>query len=451
MRGAFSVDLRSLALARIALGTLAAADILVRASQFNVFYAESGMLPLSAVSEFHAYQWLPSVYLISGSAAWTILLFACTFAAACCVAAGYRTRAATFALWFLLLSLHQRVAPIVNGGDNALRLVLFWCLFLPWGDRFSVDAARSQGDSPRRVVSPATAALCLQIALIYWISVLQKLRSPDWIRGEVVWNALNQQTLVTDVGSWIAAYPAWCRILNYAVILFETAGPLLLLACYARRRLRIGTIAAFWLMHLSFLLCMHMGIFPLISCAVLLVFWPFDRGESAPTDLLRRQPWVSAAAAIFLLYMIWSGVSVFPKLRAPMPHILQAAGTKLGIHQRWAFFMPSMKRDVWYLFSGKTEDGGRVNALPPERTAALEARPPYALQYACVSQRNYMKWFLFEKKDYLRKAYAAYACERLNGQAGPRVKEISMTAVFRNIGDKRAPEEITELGIYPCD
>lgn len=95
---------------------------------------------------------------------------------------GFHTRASAVVVWLLTISLHSRCELVNNFGDAALRCVLFWALFLPLDRVWSVDAWRrwfrdrdQGGDGASReptaeytVCSAATAAIYLQVLLIYW-------------------------------------------------------------------------------------------------------------------------------------------------------------------------------------------------------------------------------------------------------------------------------------------
>jgi len=64
-----------------------------------------------------------------------------------------------------------------EGGDDLLRLLLFWSLFLPLGRRFSLDSVRQALKTPpavhggvaisRSIVSLATVGLFIQITVMY--------------------------------------------------------------------------------------------------------------------------------------------------------------------------------------------------------------------------------------------------------------------------------------------
>jgi len=78
-----------------------------------------------------------SLYWLSQHDAWPAILFIIAGLAALALLAGMRTRLATLVSFVLLLSLHNRAPILLQGGDILLLLLLFWALFLPWGERWS--------------------------------------------------------------------------------------------------------------------------------------------------------------------------------------------------------------------------------------------------------------------------------------------------------------------------
>src|SRR6185295_12584290 len=108
-----------------------------------------------------------------------LMLFLFSFFCGCMLLIGYRTTLFTFLCWFLLLSLHNRNGLILQGGDDLLRMVLFWSMFIPWGERYSCDRLL---DAEKKTVAPfvsvALIAYLLQLCYIYTGSAL--LKGPEW-------------------------------------------------------------------------------------------------------------------------------------------------------------------------------------------------------------------------------------------------------------------------------
>jgi hypothetical protein len=112
-------------------------------------------------------------------------LFALLGVVALAFTAGFYVKTASILLWIGVLSLHNRNPYVLDGGDRLLLCVLFWCMFLPIGDRCSVDNALSKAKtassrdsaaaSHHSFVGFASIALMVQIALFYWVSSVRKI------------------------------------------------------------------------------------------------------------------------------------------------------------------------------------------------------------------------------------------------------------------------------------
>ena len=57
-----------------------------------------------------------------------------------CFLIGWKTRLFHWLSVMCIVSLHDRVIFLENGGDVVLNILAVWTLFLPMGARFSVDA-----------------------------------------------------------------------------------------------------------------------------------------------------------------------------------------------------------------------------------------------------------------------------------------------------------------------
>ncbi len=70
---------------------------------------------------------------------------------------GLQNSIGKFWTWLLFTSLCVRNPFIVHGGDDLLKMMLFWGIFVPWGARYSVDSSLNPtpGALPQSVFSIA--------------------------------------------------------------------------------------------------------------------------------------------------------------------------------------------------------------------------------------------------------------------------------------------------------
>ena len=128
-----SVDLESLALFRICLGGLLLADLVVWARDAEMHLTDQGVIPREL---WHvAFAELPSFHTWGGSLEFELTLLALAALPALAFTLGWHTRVAQVLTWAFWISLQHRNPMILNGGDEVMRLVLFWSVFLPLNAR----------------------------------------------------------------------------------------------------------------------------------------------------------------------------------------------------------------------------------------------------------------------------------------------------------------------------
>ncbi|MEO1669622.1 MAG: DCC1-like thiol-disulfide oxidoreductase family protein [Cyanobacteria bacterium J06631_2] len=164
----FSLDLRSLALLRISLVFVIMFDLIIRFFKIEAYYSDAGTLPRTElIDRLPAEYW--SVHLFNGTVFAQQLLFCLALLCACLLLIGYRTTLASLGCWIMLVSLHNRNPTLVSSGDDLLRIVLFWSMFLPLGAVYSGDRALNTSSKPipSSVYSGATVGLVLLLGAIY--------------------------------------------------------------------------------------------------------------------------------------------------------------------------------------------------------------------------------------------------------------------------------------------
>lgn len=293
-REIFGIDLRTLALFRVGLGTLILLSVCGRARDLTAHYTDFGVMPRSfAVELLSPASW--SLHLINGSALFQGALFLAAGLFALMLIFGWRTRLAAVASWALLVSVANRNVSVLSGEDHLLTLLAFWAMFLPLGARFSVDAALDRSDEPRpnAYFSVATLALLVQGVSMYFFSALLK-SDARWIPdGTAVYYATQLDYFATPLAHWLRQFPDLLHGLTWYVWGVELIGPALIFLPVFHRPVRAAMIGVFMSMHLGFLLCLEIGLFSFVSIlmnATFLQGWMWDRlararGVGEQTDL----------------------------------------------------------------------------------------------------------------------------------------------------------------------
>src|SRR5579872_42470 len=225
----FRIDHRSLAAFRVAIALVMFWDLAVRATDLVAHYTDAGVLPRHVLRDLvltsRPYF---SIHTLGGSARFEAALFGVAALCALALLAGFQTRAASVACWFLTCSLHTRNPLILHGGDDLLRLLLFWALFVPLGAAWSVDARRRPRPSPvvyGSTCSWGTAGLLLQLCYVYLFSAALK-SHPVWRHdGTAVYLALSIDQFTTPIGRAILPYHGLLKLLTFGTLAMELGGP----------------------------------------------------------------------------------------------------------------------------------------------------------------------------------------------------------------------------------
>lgn len=382
----FRIDLRSLATFRIALGVLLLVDLALRSRDLTAHYTDDGMMPRALLLERvpHA-RWL-SVHFLDGSAAWESFLFLLAGLFACCLSAGYRTRLATVGCWLMTVSLQTRNPLILNGGDVLTRMLLVWSIFLPLGARWSLDARAgrnrySTNDSSVR--SMASAAILIQVALMYWMTGYFKYQA--WSgSSDVFYQVIGFQSYAKPLVHWLLQYPNLVAVTGYLVLWLEILGPTLVFLPWRTTTIRLLMVAAFVLLHLGIDLSLTVGQFTYVSIAAWILFvpspfWNFlmrrrpqtvtANPSDAETSATATAPWsswlVNGLVGILLLYSVfWNVGTARSSWRRSVTRYTPAIWNDLFlVRQRWNMFSRPATADGWFVVVTRLADGRVVDLL----------------------------------------------------------------------------------------
>ena len=283
------IDTRSLAAFRIALGLLIVADILLRSRNRTLFYTDEGVVPIElaiAAEPVAAY----SPYAFVGSPGGVALLFGLTALVGVALAVGYYTRPVTVVALVLVVSLDARNPFVLSFADVLFATLLAFAVFLPLGERWSVDAVAS--DRPRRtsVASVASALVLTQLVVMYVVNGYHKTTSELWRSGEAAVLVLGIDEITFLFGDALRAAPELLQLGGFVWLVMLCLAWLLLVL---RDRPRHLFVAAFVIAHLSMAFTVRIGAFSYVCLAGLLLFLQ----PSAWADLERAVRWTDRRVA----------------------------------------------------------------------------------------------------------------------------------------------------------
>lgn len=386
----FEIDLRSLALFRIALGALILADLALRWPFIAASLSDAGSWPRSAVRSTGP---LFSFYMWSGAAGFQTLLFCVAGVCALMLLVGCYTRFASVASWLLLGSLQLRHSELLNGGDSLLRMLLCWSVFLPLGARASVDAARrpERAAAGPAILSVASVALTLQFAILYIDAGLLK-TGAAWVSdGTAIETALSIRVRRGVAAPLLLQYPDLLRALTPIALYFERLGPLgIFFPCFTAP-IRSFTLLAFWGFQLGLGLGISLQLFPFVCTAATLPLFPgwlWDRlaargwpqlASAAPARPERgaaaggiaraaRRLLAGAASGLAALFLAASLALMLQSLSiVRVPRELRSWSALFGVEQSWGMFSPSPPNfDAVFEIYGDLPDGNALSLLDVE-------------------------------------------------------------------------------------
>lgn len=389
----------------MALGAVVLVDIVLRLRDLQAFYGDQGLFGRALFLE---QSWEPSVYhlfLASGSRGGLLVLFGLWAAAAACFTVGYGTRLAALVTWYFVASIQLRNPMVLDGGDDLLRVLLFWTPFLPLSARWSVDAARNPhwASLPNGYGSLATVGLTVQFLLFYLFAALLK-DGEDWLKtGDALFYTLSIDQFSTTLGRALLAHPDLLRFLTWAALGLEYGLAFLLLLGVRYRPPRMAFYLLATAFHLAIAALLHFGIFMLVAVAALTAFLPsawLDRWQTAratPAPMEADLPMhvepdtpVQGVATLPPAYRLEKPLRLLALFMMAMIVVFNLSSLTLAHRiptwtkpvveltfeqQHWHFFAPNpFKNDGWYVFE-VTEQDGTVHDVWGQRQRQENAKP----------------------------------------------------------------------------
>jgi uncharacterized membrane protein YphA (DoxX/SURF4 family) len=218
--------------------------------------------------EWHR-SWLDGV---ESADAWRFLLLAWAGAAGLLLLGVLPRLAAAVTWWFSVSVIHLNPGPH-NSGDQVRSILLLYLILTPCGAAWSVQSwwLRRRRPGPLFVSPWALRLLFIQLAVIYFMNGIFKLRGDHWHSGQALTYVLGN-TAWTRAAFGALDLPAWLlHPMTWTVLIWELGFPLFVLIPWLRR-------PALWLgvlFHVGTGLMMRLGPFPLymLCLYVPLVAW----------------------------------------------------------------------------------------------------------------------------------------------------------------------------------
>ncbi|MCU0961241.1 MAG: HTTM domain-containing protein [Pirellulaceae bacterium] len=458
----FGIDPRTLAVARMALAAVLLYNLAARALELELMYSDSGLYPVADVRRFWGPDtWRWSLHLLGGSVRFQGVLFALAGLAGVLLLLGCWTRLATIVSWALLASLHTRAPALVTGGDALLIMMLFWGMFLPWGQRCSIDSLRRRAAPvTASVVNCASAAILLQIAFMYWFTGFSKCNYL-WFEGRALESVFQNLLFTRPLGQWLLGFPWLLQVLTIGTLVLELLGPPLMFCPWRTRQVRVPIVLCFALLHVGIELTMSVVIFSYASLAALTLFipgtfwsravvrrlvpwcggpsWPDAAGQmtrARPTRWVRRRSLAANLVSVLVMVtiVIVSPLAYFggPEVLARVPRVLRVLRDVGSLDQEWSMFSCPATHNYRYLVVASLQDGTQMDLLRDE--PFRETNHPETLSLDLPSHRwvQIMVDLARNQSDVFRTSVIRYFAQRWNRQhpASERVVHVQLALLY---------------------
>lgn len=348
---------------RMGIALVILADLLIRAGDLSAHYSDAGMWPRQVLVNFGWKEGYWSLFLLSGSSAWALLLFGIQFLMALFLLVGYRTRLVTVLLWLLYISLHNRNLYLLQAGDDLLRLLLFWGIFLPWQNTWSIDQKQNRLAGPSSV---AVLGYFFLLASVYFFAAVLKTDKDWYSEGSAVYYALSlDQMRLAPFGNWLYQFPGLMKAVTRLVLIIEFLVPLLILWPQKKGHLRLIAFLLVLLLQAGIGATLYVGLFFVISCVAVLGLLPGTLLDRVTQKQKQSAEAVAKSGSNFLHYtsrtlgIIVLIICLFTNLSSTswFDYRLKKEGLLpvqiFRFDQYWGMFSPYvMRKDGWLVYYG---------------------------------------------------------------------------------------------------
>jgi hypothetical protein len=280
-----------IALFRVFYGVLVTTTLILLRPDWLSWYGVHGWVTLSTVSSLEPGTRLNLFSIIPQDDNWIEALFWVSLASAVLLTVGFLTRLNTLLVFLCLTSIQQRNLYITHGGDTFLRLAGFFLIFAPAGAAFSIDRLiriwRKKEPATIQHWSPwAQRMIQLQLALLYFVSFLLKIKGAPWLQGTALFYVYHLDELRRFPLPWWFFHPIVLKLGGWFALVLEFSLAILIWV----REFRYFLLALGVLFHLWLEYSLNIPLFQwdVLSAYILFV---------DPADVARAWNWVKRRSA----------------------------------------------------------------------------------------------------------------------------------------------------------
>ncbi len=440
------MDVRALGLMRIAVGIVLLVDLIIRSFSIKAFFTDEGLLPVQVLKEYNWNPYYFSLHAMSGELWWQILLFMLNAVCIMLLIRGFRTRLFTFICWVFLTSLQNRNPFILQGGDDLLRLMLLWGIFLPWGERYSNRHTSSYSNA---YFSLANIGYILLVTSVYFFSALLKSHAEWHSEGTALYYALSLDQMRLPLGTLLYKFPLVMKCLTPVVYYIELAAPLLIVIPFVPYKVRLTGLLAIAALHVGIALTLYVGLFYIIGLVTLIGMLPSTVMDKFEAKYIRRPVVIkehtlpqghfiyetlnSLKAGLIILMICYclllnlGNVKKFPYTLDPG---IIKFGNMLRLEQSWGMFSPSVLKDDGFFVYGGYASSGKYIDIKHNGILLNFAKPGNVVsEYESDRWRKFSENYIFNNNNYMRPYYCKYLIRKWNKEH-PEEHIIDLTIFF---------------------
>jgi hypothetical protein len=371
-RALLGCSYESLALFRITLGLLLTLELLLRFRFLHPFYSEEGTLPLRLlrpkVDDLFKLVCLHARF----EELWQMqALLSVQVVLAALYTAGYRTKVTSILSWYLYLSLTLRNTWMSYILDRYYHYLLFYSMFLPLGERWTLFPKREQEQKQGMVISPATIAFKLLVVWIYFDAGWGKLMDPlgGWSYNADPLPALDTYARHTVTAQYLYALlgPPGLRLMTPVVVWVELlAAPVALVGSYLGSPALIYTaVSLICSIHVGIALTLrNSALLSLVACAAWCVFLPLGGSTAEPVSKAKRAVSVrnifGTILSLALIGAMLAGNLWLETISQACDQSVKHIWSTL-LHNRWNVFVGAEEYVTWEIAPGLLEDDSVVD------------------------------------------------------------------------------------------
>ncbi len=418
---------------RIGIGLILLLDLYIRSLSIKAFFTNEGILPINILKQYNWSTYYFSFHTISGDLWWQVLVFVINTLCIVLLIIGYRTRVFTFICWAFLTSLQNRNPFILQGGDDLLRILLFWAIFLPWGERYSIQ---KKSNYPTNYFSIANIGYILLVCSVFFFSALLKTSSEWRSEGTALYYTLSLDQIRLPLGTFIYQFPGLLKVLTFIVFYIELLAPILIILPFVSKKVRIIGIICYICLFIGIANTLYVGLFYIIGLVSLIGMFPSNwmdwfesklyknKTEIKLPELENKKTFFIYNSFLFVKNYFIAGVILFclminlGSVRG-FPYVLDQTlvnyGQVLRLEQNWGMFSPFiLKDDGWFVYSGFDQNHHYIDIKHNTSSVSFKKPNPVVCEFESDRWRKFQENYTFNNNNYMRPFYCKYLINKWN-------------------------------------